>query len=488
MKSKSLFLLVVLFFAHMGNAKNNNCNDLKLTTCSLPWPSDFSFTVPQNDSPTGLSISVGDALFTAGATAELPKNMKPEDLLNGKSGFSAGGGIFFELDAPFQQTSLPEDGGDAVLVFDHTVDQRVPIGAVLSKPAKFKEDGSVVVAAYPRSRYNYGHQHIAVVTKKLKKEDGSDYAPSEGVNKALSKDGSDISAFYEPFVTYLEGKGVSRTNIVSITVFTTTTREETTSRLWNLLGDVYEKDVKVRYDMENSGYVNQDDVAYILEGELQSLDFRDKVTGQATDKGVPAWIKFTIWFPRKGFGEPAPLILYGHGLDSERSSATFATRDQLKDGYAVMAIDWPLHGSRALDDSGTISTIMKPENFGQITGMVTQAVVDMHSVLKAVNTSLQELDRLPEPDGIPDINASKVTYLGTSLGTILGHGFVATASGKGLNGAYLQVPGTNVARILSDSVVYNLVNFKSLTPVAATGSEASVLFGLTQSEIDHGDG
>ncbi|WP_333003431.1 chitin-binding protein [Vibrio coralliilyticus] len=474
-----------------GAVDSNHCNPLASDSCGLPWPSNQAFTKEDSQSETGLRINIKNAVFSDIFVQELPKSFTPEDIVNGKTGFSVAAPVLFEFHQPFDASSLPEDGGNTVQVFDFSTDQKVPVAPLSSKPADVKDDDSHVLSVYPRARFNYGNTHIAVVTNKLKSESGEHFHPSKGVEQALSQDGSELSNFYEPYIEYLETKGIEREEILSLTVFTTVTKDDATKQFAPLKEQVLQSAPKVEFDWDNSGYVHDsNEVVYSLKGHLQSQDFRDKQTGRITDKSRDVWLDFTILFPKDALSHSTPVVIYAHGLNGDQSDASFAAAPALEDGHAVIAIDWVWHGSRAEDDSGHVGSIMTPENAASLPGGAVQSNLDMHTLLNAINTSLQELDFLPSPDGVPDLDKTKITFLGTSLGTILGHGFLSTTSGQGLNGGFLQVPGTNFSRILTNSVTYtsNSVSWQGVVPESATGSEASLFWSMMQTEFEIGEG
>ncbi|USD31529.1 MULTISPECIES: chitin-binding protein [Vibrio] len=474
-----------------GATDTTHCNPLTSDSCGLPWPSNQAFTKKDSQSDTGLRLNIKNAIFSNNFIHELPKSFTPEDIINGKNGFSVAAPVLFEFHQPFDPSSLPSDGGDSVQVFDYSLDERVPVAPLSSKPAEVKADSSHIMSVYPRARFNYGNTHIAVVTNALKSDKGHDFRPSNGVTQALSQDGSELSNFYEPYIQYLESKGITREEIVSLTVFTTVTKEEATKQFAPLKEKVLKATPKVEFDWDNSGYVHDsNEVVYSLKGRMQAMDFRDKQTGRITNKPSNVWLDFTILFPKESLSHSTPVVIYAHGLNGDQSDAKSVAAPALEDGHAVIAIDWVWHGSRAEDDSDHVGSIMKPDNAASLPGGAVQSNLDMHTLLNAINTSLQELDFLPSPDGVPDLDKSKITFLGTSLGTILGHGFLSTTAGQGLNGGFLQVPGTNFGRILTNSVTYtsDSVSWQGIVPKSATGSEASLFWSIMQTEFEIGEG
>lgn len=154
-----------------------------------------------------------------------------------------------------------------------------------------------------------------------------------------------------------------------------------------------------------------------------------------------------------------PVIVYGHGLGSSKTTL-FAIGSQLASlGYASVAIDFVAHDSRAvrvstdaaIGCSGTPLPTVSPQCFAPFLSSdlaatrdnIRQSVLDLHglvSALKACGTTAC---------GALKVDVNNISYTGISLGGIMGSTAVAT---KGdFRSAVLNVPGVGWADVLENS-------------------------------------
>ena len=89
------------------------------------------------------------------------------------------------------------------------------------------------------------------------------------------------------------------------------------------------------------------------------------------------------------------------------------------------------------------------------------------------------------PDGVPDLDVSRVMMEGTSLGGVLGATYGAVA--PDLQGVVFTVTGAGLSNILSESVLWDAA-FKRVMPKSASGADIVLLRALLQQVIDPGDG
>jgi dienelactone hydrolase len=133
---------------------------------------------------------------------------------------------------------------------------------------------------------------------------------------------------------------------------------------------------------------------------------------ESSDRDVPG----LLWSPLEATG-PRPLVLVGHGASgSKRESYVLALGTELarRRGFAVAAIDGPVHGDRR-SDGGSVPGLVLLE-FSQLWAgdpdMTDRMLADWTATLDA----LQDLD---------EVGPGPVGFWGLSMGTILGLPFVA---------------------------------------------------------------
>ena len=191
-------------------------------------------------------------------------------------------------------------------------------------------------------------------------------------------------------------------------------------------------------------------------------------------------VLMTVPNANSGHTKPAagwPVVIFGHGLGNDRSYMLAVADTAAAAGYAVIAIDAPLHGitpndpalaplyientpfadvanertfdvdydqDGVVDDSGAY--------FLSLSSMLTfrdnirQSIADW-SVL-AVTIPTISIDG----DTLPDLDASTIQYASLSGGSIIGIPFVAIE--PMVNNAFLSVPGGGLARALEASQGY----------------------------------
>jgi Pla-1/cef family extracellular lipase len=173
-----------------------------------------------------------------------------------------------------------------------------------------------------------------------------------------------------------------------------------------------------------------------------------------------------------------PVVILAHGITSKKEDVLSLSGALSIAGFATVAIDHPLHGSRGfvLDDGTIINT---SSGFG---GSTTH-YFNLASLLTARDNNRQAisdilglrlgLNALVETSGAVDIDASSVYLAGQSLGAIIGSSAVTMANTslsetspglEAFDGMYafkaagLNVPGGGIAGFLLESVSFgNLV-------------------------------
>ncbi len=169
---------------------------------------------------------------------------------------------------------------------------------------------------------------------------------------------------------------------------------------------------------------------------------------------------------------PFPVLQFHHGLGGEKEKIVEFAEDILPSGVAVVAIDAPLHGART-DRPGNAGTrflnVVAPT---VVADNMRQAQVDQ--VYFAAN-----LERLAAVDllrtGEPVLDASRVMYLGESLGSIVGAAVVGLS--EPIDTAVLMVGGGTLLEFF-DQV---------LSGFEFDGFPTQMFTTVAQSVLDRGD-
>ncbi len=225
-----------------------------------------------------------------------------------------------------------------------------------------------------------------------------------------------------------------------------------------------------------------------------------------------------------GHTKPAagwPVIIYGHGLGGNRSNLLTIADAAAQAGYAVIAIDSPLHGVSPDDPllgplhakNGPFADIANERTFdvdyvnnatgapgpdGKADASGTH-MINLGSTLTSRDNARQgsaDLSILAvsipmvdyNGDSLPDLDGSTIQYASLSMGSILGTSFVAVE--PTVNNAFLSVPMGGLARGLEASQTFGpsiragLQAAAGLVPGSAAYEQFFIVF---QTIVDSGD-
>jgi pimeloyl-ACP methyl ester carboxylesterase len=199
-----------------------------------------------------------------------------------------------------------------------------------------------------------------------------------------------------------------------------------------------------------------------------------------------------------------PVVIFQHGITGDRTSM-LGIADRLADeGFAVLAIDLPLHGI-ADPDNGLYTGIERTFDLDLVDNATGEpgpdGVIDpsgQHFInLQYLLTSRDNLRQavadllvLRESLGAvtsPPLNAGQVHFLGHSLGGIVGTVYLAMQ--EDLVSASLAMPGGGIARLLEGSATLGPIIQEALAAnglIPGTGEFDSFMV-VAQTALDAGD-
>jgi dienelactone hydrolase len=178
-----------------------------------------------------------------------------------------------------------------------------------------------------------------------------------------------------------------------------------------------------------------------------------------------------------------PVVIVQHGITRNRSDALAVAATFAQAGWAVASIDLPLHGvdssspfyiqsatspfrtiarERTFDVDLVNNTTSAPGPDGRVDGSGVH-FINLSSLLTSRDNTRQGIadlfqlaTNLPRVDlngdGAPDIDGSRIAFVGQSLGGIVGTSFVTIE--PTVNVATLNVPGGGIARLLAGSPTF----------------------------------
>ena len=210
-------------------------------------------------------------------------------------------------------------------------------------------------------------------------------------------------------------------------------------------------------------------------------------------------IRFTMTMPKGTSTAPVPVVIFGHGLITERRFVLAVGDALAAKGYAAISIDFPYHGSRTYCAKGGPISIVDPldgslaslepcqagttcndegrcvDANGNGNKLATFGVIDMPVASGAMFLEIEHianskdhfqqalidlgaLDRAlrlgnwQQHTGRP-IDTSRIYYAGQSLGGIMGAIFLGT--NPNITRAVLNVPGANLVPMFDDSTFFS---------------------------------
>jgi pimeloyl-ACP methyl ester carboxylesterase len=250
----------------------------------------------------------------------------------------------------------------------------------------------------------------------------------------------------------------------------------------------------------------KDDTRVRFVGRFVSPEYRPKTPGEwqivdgkpvAQDPTVS--LEYFLAFANATVSGPRPVAIFAHGLGGDKDG-TWGTADRLKDlsdkGVAVIGIDAPYHGSRSTRPAGSgaflyaldffaVNPDTKTFDIGAARDNFRQMAADQLELVRFVK-SLDSLDLLPlgAPDGVPDLDTTKIVYLGHSFGSVMGATIASLA--PEIQASCWNVGGDGLMQLLRDSNTFSIL-VDALRPPGTTKGEIERFFALTQGIVDRGD-
>jgi hypothetical protein len=487
-----------------------NCNPVAVKTCGLPFPSDLfmdsaTHHLAFDDAVIDTTID-GPVRQQQPMLGQMDPAFTPAKIFNGSTGFSAVGPVLFELPAA-AASALPQDGGELVKVFDIDSGQRVGIFTRFSRPARQPQDparASHVIEIWPRSRLEFGHRYVAVLTTGLRmKTTGStaDFARSHGMDIALGLQDASSAAEIALFNAYQESLDVLQTNaitpqqILSATFFTVRQEQEVTAPLLKMADEIATRDLHITGLKPGKPLGSPLYGLATLYGRIDLVNFRDATGGVNAPYEPIAFaaqenVEVLITAPKVDPASDIPVALWGHGVGNRKEVTTlgFVRNDAL--GIATVAIDHPNHGSRINNrdrrQRDYTQAGANPKDVMIMLGAQIQAAIDQVAVMAAVRNSIGAAfdEARPTLPALAHGDGSRIAYHARSYGSMIGVSAVA-ASHDVLGAHYLSGCGSLV-NIMSSSLFWP--SSSQSFPRVASGAEVTFQMAMMQHYLDIADG
>jgi dienelactone hydrolase len=424
------------------------------------------------------------------------------------------------------------------------------------------ELGQLALRPYDGHPLVAGRRYAAVVTTAVLDDMGMPIGPSEGFARIRDADVRPEDALegeaydrYSPVLTSLASAGIPKAQVAALAVFTVQTvmpdLRDARALVWAddppavalvtavesgpdldaLLGTP----VEALPGLDVEGGVEHRSIGWLVHGTFESPwlvsdaprvhgPFRRDSSGALISTRTES-VPFTLTLPA---GDPSRLrlLIFLHGLGGERSSMLAIADALAAAGYAVLAIDIPLHGQRASisvpDTRHNYGGGTGPDGFGDRVGneiyldflgvvdeagvypsfhpsyprdIFRQSVVDLMRAVRVLREG--DWSAVQAQPGLETLgfDPAPIGFTGVSLGGIIGTVFVA--SEPEIGAAILNVTGGDLVRLVERSASFSslflpiLLPKVGLDPAAYRPAEYPAAFhpelAIVQTLLDRGD-
>jgi hypothetical protein len=500
--------LCTTVIAH-AEAVASNCNPVAIKTCGLPFPSDLF--MDQKTQRLHFDDAIIDREITGPirqsntVLSQMDPSFSPAQIFNGSTGFSAAGPVLFELPvAP--ATKLPKDGGDFAQVYDLDTGARVDMIAELSMAASKPLDpakASSVISMWPRSRFEFGHRYVAVLTTALKATSGTasaDYVRSAGMSVALgltapqtNADTKLVNAYSDP-LDVLQLNGIDAEQVLSATFFTVRTEQEVTGPMLHMTDYIQKQPLKISAMKPGKSLGTTPYALGTLYGRVDLVNFRDANGGvNAPYEPVPSAtqnnVEVLMTIPRVDPGTVMPVALWAHGVGNQKEVTKTGFDRNDSAGIVSIAIDHPNHGARIRSSNPLLrsfTSLSGPKMVTAVLGVYIQASLDQVSLMTAVKNNMNAAldDARPLLPGLERVDTDRLVFHSLSFGSMIGVAAVATAND--VRGAFFLSGCGGLMHIYSTSLFWS--GNKESFPKDASGAEVMFQIAMMQHYVDIADG
>ena len=452
------------------------CNPI-LPDCLTPFPSNL-FTQKDEGTETGIRVDLSPETlkkpFSTGILDKASRLLQPE-VFNRADGFSPLGLIIIPLNGPVDPGCLPDPDASVfpsspIFLLDMATGERVPIHVQLDQEALRQDPPRNILVVTSRDRVDFGSTLLMVLTRGLRKPDGSPLdpiAPFEELkrNTPPSDPGlREVQELYRPVFRHMEERlHIDLREVLLSFDFTTRSEPSLTAIPLEMRRQVLERAAanppvfhveKIRTETEYGP-----EAVEVL-GRYASPGFRGEDHALVLDtNGLPVFqgddeIDVLLLLPRTASHGPVPVVVFGHGFFFLKESMIQCSAVLTEAGMAVVGIDIAAHGSRSGSD-GFIGEYLNVESLFQMRDAILQTLADEIHLTRLIQGDLAELDVVPVSgqgdfgDGVPDLDPDRIFYISQSLGSMLGTLFLAYE--PSVKAAVLNVPGGGLLNIFRNA-------------------------------------
>jgi hypothetical protein len=447
------------------------------SSTAVAFPDDF-LTTDSQATITGLNVSLTpqNARWTE---LNVPQELAPVfTALNTLDGWGTTAGIALRFTAAL---SNPPSGSPASVQSDTLqlweisgTPHRIPYETQLT-------DNNETVILWPMVPLAPETLHAVFMMRTEPTAAGGDVCPSATLQELLLGTSTTVAMkrLVPKYARALKATGVKAADVGAAVVFTTQSISEQSLAI--------AQDISGRSFTWAAPPACSAQTSYNLcSASYQANDYRSSsgaVTG--TSPVASYTLNARIWAPLSA-PKPWPVMIFGHGLGGNSAQGDPLGALTAPIGIATIAIDAVDHGQHPGAPSGTLPEILA--FFGLSTGDLNPLILrdnfrqSTYDKLQLLQVLLQDGDL--DGDGMPDIDPTKISYYGVSLGGIMGPEFLSTQDKLGLS--VLSVPGGRVSSIVEYAPMFAFLPQVFLTGNNTQG-DVDRFFPILQTAIEKGD-
>ncbi len=441
----------------------------------IPFPTDF-YTVNNAKSPTGIRIDLPEQITKYIDRYTDVLGFIRHDM-NKLDGFGTITPVLFPTSAKPMQSMLPDtnDPDENDTVFCTVIDDEDHPHAGEFWPIQvFWSEGPGLLKADPYFPFHENTTYCCVVRSSLQTDEGECYERSAHLRYILrdepNPDNPDAELL-EPYRqriaptlnAFFEQVDIERHEVVSATVFTTQYVTWDMMHVRQQLEDMAAASLPevdgdwVRLD---TSHTNLDSVWEI---EYDTVEWRHNRQFAYDEDFIPVAngtdrVMLRLNLPDAStltYQQPYPVVIMGHGINSSRGESTSNANILAPYGFATVGIDFLEHGFR--DDGADIVLamlrifdVLHPLRFRDYFKQNAADIIWLKHLIRG----LSELDLLPYEtggDGVPDLDTSRIFYVGNSWGSL--HAPIIAAVEPDIEGYVLNVGAVDLLSVALDGPI-----------------------------------
>jgi len=463
------------------------------------FPDDF-FTIDDGTTATGVRVNM------TAANVALPTGLVSHDEvltdISTLDGFGVNARAYVSLSGALDLATLPniadsDSATSSVLLVDLDHGELVEFEAEeLTSPVEYVKSTLLITPVHslaPKTRYGL------VLLRSLRDLAGGCIEPSVEMKDLLTRTASDaaysrLHGRYQALITFLENQSLINhvTDISHAVVFGTQSTTDQSAEIATAIASQ-----TVTYNAIG-GCITIDADFNRCEGELLVADYRTNHRHVSDDlvPNSPPYsgqsLKIATYLP-KATG-PHATVIYGHGLGGDRHQAETLANCLCPLGIAVVAVDAVKHGDHYDAATSGSSSELILEMFGI---SYPPTVLDIRRARDNFRQSTYDKLHLlnfivanhdVDSDGTDDFDATRLGYVGVSLGGIMGAELVALA--PQIDAYATIVSGARLIDVIA-TVELDLgvgpVSVAAALFSSTSAAERARFFPLMQSVLDRGD-